>query len=331
MADFNQTNLENPASELSEAEVISLIQSQLNNYQSQIRVGTNSDIIRMETSEGFSIGGTTFTNSPFRVNMSGDLTATSATITGSITSTSGTIGGFTLGATTLSATNLTLTSGAANTANIAVGTGSDLAGMNSGNSGTDIAFWAGDTHANRATAPFRVNLQGDVTAESITLPADALDQEVWADVLGDYNNRNDAPLAASTVTSYGIVARFADSATPSGQFRVKVPKGATSISKIEVFFERNATGDLYCVFYSAYYATSAGGTIGSDNTDSYAAYTVSGGTGVTDLLTVPAAAYNGLTIAAGNIVELTVFRDSSHASDTYNTFWPVVGALFTFA
>lgn len=77
----------------------------------------------------------------------------------------GTIGGFTMGATTLAATNLTMTSGAANTANISVGTGSNLAGMNSANAAGDITFWAGDTFANRATAPFHVTADGVVTAK----------------------------------------------------------------------------------------------------------------------------------------------------------------------
>ena len=81
----------------------------------------------------------------------------------------GTIGGFTMSATTLSATNFTVTSGAANTANLSVGTGSNLAGLNSGNASGDIAFWAGATHANRATAPFRVTESGAVTASNITI------------------------------------------------------------------------------------------------------------------------------------------------------------------
>lgn len=87
---------------------------------------------------------------------------------GAMTSTSGAIAAFTIAGTTLSATNLTITSGAANTANIVVGTGSTAGGLNSANSGTDIAFWAGSTFANRATAPFRVNAQGDLIATSVT-------------------------------------------------------------------------------------------------------------------------------------------------------------------
>ncbi len=83
----------------------------------------------------------------------------------------GTIGGFSMSATTLSATNFTVTSGAANTANLSVGTGSNLAGLNSGNASSDIAFWAGATFANRATAPFRVDMAGNATMTSVDLPA----------------------------------------------------------------------------------------------------------------------------------------------------------------
>lgn len=81
----------------------------------------------------------------------------------------GSIGGFTMSATQLTATNFSVTSGAANTANLSVGTGSNLGGLNSGNASGDIAFWAGDTFANRATAPFRVTMGGAVTATSATI------------------------------------------------------------------------------------------------------------------------------------------------------------------
>jgi hypothetical protein len=94
-----------------------------------------------------------------------DATTGNATFAGSLSAPSGTIGGFTIGATALTATNLAITSGAANVANISVGTGSNLAGMNSGNAASDIAFWAGSTFANRATAPFRVDLSGQVTIQ----------------------------------------------------------------------------------------------------------------------------------------------------------------------
>lgn len=88
---------------------------------------------------------------------------------GNITAIAGTIAAFTLASSTLSATNLVLTSGAANTANIAVGTGANTGGLNSGNGSSDILIWAGSTHGNRATAPFRVDGAGNLTATSATI------------------------------------------------------------------------------------------------------------------------------------------------------------------
>lgn len=95
-------------------------------------------------------------------------TADTLTIVGSITATTGTIGGFSIGATTLSATNLVLTSGAANTANITVGTGANSAGINSVSAASGIAFWSGSTFANRATANFRVRGDGATTVAELT-------------------------------------------------------------------------------------------------------------------------------------------------------------------
>lgn len=81
----------------------------------------------------------------------------------------GTIGGFTMAATQLTATNFSVTSGAANTARVEVGTSTNIGGVNSGNAAGDIAFWAGSTHANRATAPFRVTMDGSIVATSATI------------------------------------------------------------------------------------------------------------------------------------------------------------------
>ena len=74
-----------------------------------------------------------------------------------------------LSAFTLTATNLVITSGAANTANITVGTGATAAGLNSPAAGSDIAFWAGSTFANRATAIYRVTAAGALVATSATI------------------------------------------------------------------------------------------------------------------------------------------------------------------
>ncbi len=90
-----------------------------------------------------------------------------AAFSGTVTAAAGTIGGFTLSSTTLSATSLTFTAGAANTARIEAGTGANLGGIDSANGAADWVFWAGDTHANRAAADFRVGAQGLVYAGAI--------------------------------------------------------------------------------------------------------------------------------------------------------------------
>ncbi len=96
-------------------------------------------------------GNATPASAPFYVTESGALVATSATISGSVTATSGTIGGFSIGADYIR--------DAANS----FGMASTVTG------GDDVRFWAGDTFANRATAPFHVTEAGAVTATSITL------------------------------------------------------------------------------------------------------------------------------------------------------------------
>jgi len=99
-----------------------------------------------ELVKGFSWDGTTFA------------------VKGEITATTGAIGGFTIGADTLSATNLALKAGAANIANITVGTGATAGGLGSPAAAGDIAMWAGSSFADRAAAPFRVTANGELYA-----------------------------------------------------------------------------------------------------------------------------------------------------------------------
>lgn len=77
-----------------------------------------------------------------------------------------TIAGWTATASQFSSNNIALVTGAANTARVEVGTGSNIAGVNSPNASTDIAFWAGATHANRATAPFYIRADGFIYSEN---------------------------------------------------------------------------------------------------------------------------------------------------------------------
>lgn|SRR3990167_5564338 len=79
------------------------------------------------------------------------------------------VGGFRVDQGGLNTDNLKMESGGPNTAKIVVGKDANSGGINAADVGTDIVFWAGSTHPNRATAPFRVNAQGDLVAESVEI------------------------------------------------------------------------------------------------------------------------------------------------------------------
>ena len=78
----------------------------------QLYAGSAATRIQFDTAAGIHLGATAFADAPFRVSLAGALVATSATITGSVTTTSGAIGGWTLGAGTIYSTNIGLISGA---------------------------------------------------------------------------------------------------------------------------------------------------------------------------------------------------------------------------
>jgi len=110
-------------------------------------------------------------SAPFRVTPSGALTATNATITGTVTANAGSIGGWTITSGQIYATNLRLYSGAVGTARVEAGTGTDAntGGLAATSAASDVAFWAGATFANRASAPFRVTSSGALTATNATV------------------------------------------------------------------------------------------------------------------------------------------------------------------
>lgn len=93
-------------------------------------------------------GSATPASAPFRVTNTGDMTATSATITGAITATSGSIGGWTINATSLSSGSFTIHGG-----NEEIEIGSATApltgtGIWAGNNGGTYEFRAGNPAAN---------------------------------------------------------------------------------------------------------------------------------------------------------------------------------------
>ncbi len=97
-----------------------------------------------------------------QLDASGNLIATSATLSGTITASAGTIGGFTLGATTLTATNLLLDAG---NQRIKLGSGNDIITLDA----ADATYRLAIGHATYASAPFRVTKAGAVTATSGTV------------------------------------------------------------------------------------------------------------------------------------------------------------------
>jgi hypothetical protein len=109
----------------------------------------------------FFAGSSTASTAPFRVTSAGSLTATDASITGTITTanitaTGGTVGGWTLSSTSFTGGDTTI----AATGDITLGTGANVARLSSG----DPAYrlWLGGSTA--STAPFRVTSTGAVTA-----------------------------------------------------------------------------------------------------------------------------------------------------------------------
>lgn len=176
------------------------------------------------------------------LDTSGNLTATNATLSGTITATLGAIGGWTIGATTLSATNLILTSGTSGTANITVGTGTSSAGINSTNMDTSVAFWAGQTHASRESAPFKVYPDGKMHATSGSIGGWVISSTSIASVgiaLNDSNVANTANIFVGTGANGGGIA--ASDATTTN---VILWAGQTFASRASAPFRVTAAGAI---------------------------------------------------------------------------------------
>lgn len=167
-----------------------------------------------------------------------------ATFVGDITAASGTIGGWTINAANIAATNITIYSGAANTARIEVGTGSTLGGINSANANsstlaTGVVFWAGDTHANRNTASFRVYTTGRLVATNV-------------DITGDITATSGS-FSGTITSSSGTIGGFTIGANLSST-GIRLIPGALGTARVEVgtgtntltagFVSPTITGDI---------------------------------------------------------------------------------------
>lgn len=120
----------------------------------QLILGTVNDVVVLSAADAtyrLWIGNATAASASFSVTKAGVLSATGATISGAITATSGMIGGFSVGSDYIR--DSANSSGMASTV-----TGGD-----------DTRFWAGDTFANRASAPFHVFESGAVYITNLTV------------------------------------------------------------------------------------------------------------------------------------------------------------------
>ena len=142
-----------------------------------LTLGTGSDVVILSAPDAtyrLWIGNATAGSAPFRVTKAGVLTATGATITGTITATTGAIGGFDIGTDYIR--------DAANS----MGLASTVTG------GDDVRFWAGATFASRASAPFFVTEAGNITANNAT-------------IVGTVSGRSTATLAAAINSSGNLI------------------------------------------------------------------------------------------------------------------------------
>lgn len=108
--------------------------------------------------------GATYANrasAPFRVTTAGALTATNATITGTVTASAGAIGGWTVGASSLTGGNATLHS----SGYLLLGTTNDIVRVDAADA--TYRLWIGNATA--ASAPFRVTKAGALTASNATI------------------------------------------------------------------------------------------------------------------------------------------------------------------
>jgi len=175
-----------------------------------LTAGSGESAVGIATSGGYAFyaGDTTASSAEFRVTPEGLLTATSASITGSVTANSGAIGGWSLTSTSLSGGNTTISS----TGDITVGSGESVARLSS----SDAAYrlWLGGSAA--STAPFRVNSTGAVTATDANISGTI---SASAGQIGGFTIGATSLTAGSGATAVGISPAsypfFAGSSTAS--------------------------------------------------------------------------------------------------------------------
>lgn len=223
--------------------------------------------------------------------------------------------------------------------------------------GTDVAVTDGGTGVSAITAlsiwvansantiaevtpgagnSIRVNAGG--TAWEAYTPGGGGDLVITAWAGGDFNGTAALGNIAATFSQDdqgGIapVLEFGDAATTDAIGTVKVPSGATSISNIRIIYSREVATDVVIELTTQinHMDTDAQGA-GTQDTDSARSYQTGTGTiGHSAFITLNAAAYNGITVDANDMVGFLIRRNGAAAPDTYGTEWQVFGVEFTFA
>lgn len=133
----------------------------------------------------------------------------------------------------------------------------------------------------------------------------------------------------------GIAAHgFPDAANHQWECMAKVPFGATSIASIKMAYATLNTNNLFMKFETSHGSINEAswGAFEYDTTDSNSTYSNAASANSTVTLTVPSAAYNGLSsIQADDIIGIRIHREGADNSDTYGTALQVLGLLITFA
>lgn len=231
---------------------------------------------------------------PFRVDAAGNLVASSATLSGSITSTGGSIGGFDIGADYIR-----------DVAN-SMGLASTVTG------GDDVRFWAGTTYAGRATAPFRVTESGAVVGSSITITGGSVATSTLNGTiaLGNLNvaNRGWSQSSVFSVTDADTVSWGAGTFTAADGTAYSISGGNTGnmVAKTYIYLDTAISTTAYQTTTTATTAIGAGKVLiaVAQNGTGEATFQVLDGQG-------------GQNIDAANIVANSITANELSTSITY--------------
>ena len=164
-------------------------------------------------------------------------------ITGGITATTGTIGGFDIGSDYIR--------DAANS----MGLASTVSGSD------DVRFWAGNTYANRATAPFRVTEAGAVTASNITITGGSIEGTTTVGVANlNIANRGWIQTSVFSVSDADTVAWGAGTFTAADGTAYSISGGNTGnmAAKTYVYLDTAVSTTVYQTTTTATTAIGAG-------------------------------------------------------------------------